>query len=67
MLKVRNGRRLQFVAIRDIAEGEELCISYGPSVEAMDVEHRQKELMDGWFFECRCSRCEADKQAQDCS
>ncbi|KAI0091785.1 hypothetical protein BDY19DRAFT_932230 [Irpex rosettiformis] len=54
--KERDGRRLRFVTTRDVALGEEVCISYG-HVEAMGLEQRRKELMDGWFFCCQCSQC----------
>ncbi|KZT70741.1 SET domain-containing protein [Daedalea quercina L-15889] len=57
--KVRKGRSLQFVTTRPIEVGEELCISYG-HVEKMSLEERQRELREGWFFECRCSRCVAE-------
>ena len=54
--KERLGRRLRFITTKDVVAGDELCISYG-QVDAMDWAQRQKELRDGWFFDCRCSRC----------
>ena len=54
--KEREGRTLRFVTTKAIDCGEELCISYG-HVEGMSLEERQKELEEGWYFRCRCSRC----------
>uniref|UniRef100_A0ACD5ZX62 Uncharacterized protein n=1 Tax=Avena sativa TaxID=4498 RepID=A0ACD5ZX62_AVESA len=41
--------------LRDIDEGEELCICYIDA--SMDVNARQKILAEGFGFQCRCSRC----------
>ena len=60
--KVRKGRGLGFVTTRQVETGEELCISYG-HVEGMSLEERQKELSEGWFFNCRCSRCVSEAEA----
>ncbi|KAI0641876.1 hypothetical protein C8Q79DRAFT_918191 [Trametes meyenii] len=60
--KERDGRTLRFLTTRAVGAGQELCISYG-HVEKMDFETRQKELLEGWYFECRCSRCTADADA----
>ena len=62
MRKEHDGRRLRFVTARDIAAGEELCISYG-LMEALGLEQRKKELMGGWFFCCQCSRCVTEEGA----
>lgn len=42
-------------ALRDIEEGEELCICYIDA--SMDADARQKILADGFGFKCRCLRC----------
>lgn len=57
--KEREGRTLRFVTTEDVEDEEELCISYG-HVEGMSVDERRKELAEGWYFECRCSRCVAE-------
>ena len=57
--KERKGRILRFVTTEEVACGEELCISYG-HVEGMSWDERQKELEEGWYFKCRCSRCVAE-------
>ncbi|PCH44406.1 hypothetical protein WOLCODRAFT_144962 [Wolfiporia cocos MD-104 SS10] len=62
--KVRRGRALRFVTTEAIRAGEELCISYGHA-EEMSVRERQKELREGWFFECRCSRCRKDMEIEE--
>ena len=57
--KERDGRRLRFLTTCSVSEGEELCISYG-HVESMSWTERQQELLEGWYFKCRCSRCTAE-------
>ena len=47
---------------RAVESAEELCISYG-QVESMSLAERRKELKDGWFFECKCSRCVAEENS----
>ncbi|GIQ82970.1 hypothetical protein KIPB_004205 [Kipferlia bialata] len=49
-------------AVRDISEGEELCISYlkdytGPSAQ------RQGWLKQGWKFDCGCETCSLEPEA----
>jgi SET domain len=46
------------VALRDIEDGEELCISYIDSTGPL--EKRQEELKH-YGFTCRCSKCEKEK------
>ena len=60
--KEREGRTLRFVTTKEIEVGEEVCISYG-HVDAMSRVERQKELLEGWYFECRCSRCVAEARS----
>ncbi|EED80582.1 predicted protein, partial [Postia placenta Mad-698-R] len=57
--KERYGRGLAFVTTRSVRAGEELCISYGHA-EGMGWRQRQKELREGWFFECSCGKCIVD-------
>ncbi|KAI0819634.1 SET domain-containing protein [Trametes gibbosa] len=61
--KERDGRRLRFVTTCAVEAGEELCISYGHA-ENMDLAMRQKELLEGWYFECRCSRCISEGEGE---
>jgi hypothetical protein len=44
-------------ALRDIHEGEELTVSYLGSVD-QERSQRQSALMDGFGFQCCCSKCE---------
>jgi len=56
--KRRNGRFYEFITRCEVAEGEELCISYlGGAERELDKRSRQKRLKEGWFFDCLCSRC----------
>lgn len=50
------GRKMGFVTTRDVRAGEQLCISYG-HVENLPVVERNKQLLEGWFFECACGKC----------
>jgi len=47
-------------ATRDIAEGEELTMSYIDDTKHLHV--RRHELLSGYAFLCRCARCEAEAQ-----
>jgi hypothetical protein len=39
----------------DVSKGEELCISYIDT--AMPTWYRQRELSQGYYFNCQCPRC----------
>ncbi|KAK1259031.1 Histone-lysine N-methyltransferase ATXR4 [Acorus gramineus] len=45
-------------ALRDIEEGEELCICYIDA--SMDHDARKTLLLEGFGFQCCCPRCMAD-------
>jgi hypothetical protein len=47
---------LELVAARDIATGEELCHSY--INELAFRSERQRQLLEGYGFTCKCARCE---------
>jgi len=56
--KRRIGNRWEFRAARDIAEGEECCITYlGGDEDDLSVEVRRARLRCYWGFECMCHRC----------
>jgi len=47
-------------ALRDIAEGEEIKISY---IDAMqEYDERRKTLAEHYGFECKCDRCSLEKK-----
>ncbi|KAL1757751.1 hypothetical protein FB107DRAFT_272741 [Schizophyllum commune] len=57
--KIRRGRALQFVTTRDVAPGEELCISY---VDVQDTKaSRAAQFAQHWNFVCGCGRCRGEK------
>ena len=58
VLKIRQGRTVQFVASRDVSKGEELCISYGHTER--EVTERRQMLRDWWGFQCDCIRCKRE-------
>ena len=49
-------------ALRDIAEGEEVTISYIDATA--DVDERRKVLATHYGFECRCARCVAEQRKE---
>jgi len=51
---------IQCVALRDIEEGEELCISYISNDQPF--EKRQKTLAN-YGFECKCTKCVQEKES----
>ena len=58
LISVGETHAVSFVAARDIAEGEEVCISY----VATDLPHgeRQHIFQHKYGFECECPVCRAD-------
>ncbi|KAF4584966.1 hypothetical protein EYR40_001792 [Pleurotus pulmonarius] len=60
--KIRRGRAMEFWTVREIVAGEELNINYIDT--KADWKSRRKELVSGWYFDCRCRRC-IDEQASD--
>lgn len=52
---------MEIKALRDIAPGEEISISYG-TINKLHAE-RQKLYKEGWSFTCTCDMCTADSYA----
>eukprot|EP00927_Polykrikos_kofoidii_P010478 TRINITY_DN14419_c0_g1_i2.p1 TRINITY_DN14419_c0_g1~~TRINITY_DN14419_c0_g1_i2.p1 ORF type:complete len:528 (-),score=111.41 TRINITY_DN14419_c0_g1_i2:79-1623(-) len=50
------------IAMRDIAEGEEVLMSYVD--EGQSRKARQHHLLGSYGFRCRCTKCEADLVAE---
>ncbi|EME49237.1 hypothetical protein DOTSEDRAFT_143030 [Dothistroma septosporum NZE10] len=58
--KRRVGRSWEFSAARDIAAGEECCITYlGGDEKDLDRRARQSRLHEVWGFHCYCNLCTA--------
>ena len=53
---------LYLMAVRDIAAGEELTISYGGSYRWQIQSKRKQMLKESYFFDCDCSACSAGLQ-----
>lgn len=51
------GTKAQVRAIRDMKEGQEVCICYDSSVFWLPSKQRRGELLRRWGFECCCPRC----------
>ncbi|KAI0073770.1 SET domain-containing protein [Panus rudis PR-1116 ss-1] len=51
---------MHFRTLRDIEEGEELCINYCEILATR--EERKNEIMRDKGFECRCSACEVEEE-----
>ena len=56
---LHNNSRLSLVALNDIKEGDEICISYLDECTLQRSKHsRNKELSDNYLFVCQCLRCQ---------
>ena len=56
---------LHVVALKAIAEGEEVCISYLDQCQLARSRHsRVKLLRENYLFECACSRCQIEVRDQ---
>lgn len=55
--KQRQGRAWMFTAGRDIAVGEELCITYLSGEERKLSREERMSRLRNWGFACNCDRC----------
>ena len=51
---------LRFIALRPIAEGEEICISYIRDDLLLKPWNLRRKALRSWGFRCKCPRCAAD-------
>ncbi|KAL0276332.1 UNVERIFIED_CONTAM: hypothetical protein PYX00_003923 [Menopon gallinae] len=57
--------RLAVKCIRDIKEGDEICISYlDPCILQRSRHSRRAILETNYFFECKCERCDEEEFVQ---
>ena len=61
---MREPLALTVVALSDIKEGDELCISYIDAAVS-DVNERAKLLLN-YGFVCTCPRCERERASVSC-
>jgi len=62
----QNNNCLALVALRDIAAGEEICISYLEECQRSRSRHsRQKHLRENYVFLCQCDKCELEMDEPD--
>ncbi|XP_012672007.2 SET and MYND domain-containing protein 4 [Clupea harengus] len=50
-------------AARDLTAGEELLHCYGPHCSRMEVQERQRLLLEQYLFRCQCEACLQDLQS----
>jgi hypothetical protein len=50
-------------ALRDVKEGEELCISYVE--ESEPKRERRKTLRENFYFDCSCHKCSTEEDGPD--
>ncbi|KAH6967796.1 hypothetical protein BKA56DRAFT_559663 [Ilyonectria sp. MPI-CAGE-AT-0026] len=55
--KPNNQARMVYTAARDIAQGEECCITYFDLTVYEDIMSRQGLVQDQFQFSCTCERC----------
>lgn len=61
-----NNDALALVALRDIEDGDEICISYLEECQRTRSRHsRQKQLRENYVFICECEKCEEEKHEPD--
>lgn len=53
--------RMVFTAGRDIAPGEECCISYFDMTQYTTLTDRRERLQSLFRFKCGCSRCSVEE------
>lgn len=58
--KVRNEASYDYVTLKDIEPGTELCISYG--IRAEDSVQERRKALSEWFFDCGCTKCVAESK-----
>ena len=58
--RVRLGRRMYFLATRNVEVGEELCITYINSARHVDKNERCALLFELYGFHCTCKVCRED-------
>ncbi|KAJ2557480.1 mitochondrial import receptor subunit tom20 [Coemansia sp. RSA 1933] len=58
-----NTTKAALKALKPIAKGDELCVSFVDT--ALDVQTRQKLLMNSYRFTCECDKCKADLAVAD--
>lgn len=71
VVRVRQNRRLSFVCVSDVEEGQELCITYINSARHKDALERQALLHELYSFHCSCKVCSGemppkDRQCKEC-
>ncbi|PYH96905.1 set and mynd domain-containing protein [Aspergillus ellipticus CBS 707.79] len=57
--------RMVFTASRDIAAGEECCISYFDLSQCVELRARRDHLQKLFRFVCRCDRCTTEEAAEE--
>lgn len=61
-----NNSRLSLVAVKDIKQGEEVCISYLDECDRGRSRHsRQKLLKENYLFVCECEKCLEESEELD--
>ena len=58
----KNDQSINMVALRSLAEGEEVTISYIDHPATRDLEFRQKYLLSNYRFICTCEKCEEERE-----
>ncbi|CUG93552.1 Hypothetical protein, putative [Bodo saltans] len=56
-----NDETLVAVCLRDVQEGEELCISY--INESLPYAERQQQLYEHYLFDCGCKKCSGEAES----
>ncbi|GMG51198.1 unnamed protein product [Aspergillus oryzae var. brunneus] len=57
--------RMVFVASKDIATGEECCISYFDLSKKVELKDRRDHLQGSFRFVCKCDRCVSEEPPEE--
>ncbi|KAE8363808.1 hypothetical protein BDV27DRAFT_165220 [Aspergillus caelatus] len=63
--KPDNQSRMVFVASKDIATGEECCISYFDLTKKVELKDRRDHLQGSFRFVCKCDRCVSEEPPEE--
>ena len=56
-VRINQGKRVVYVAKRNICKGDQVTDCYGIHHLYMDVKTRQEALRSGYVFDCTCAAC----------
>eukprot|EP00438_Fugacium_kawagutii_P001791 Skav235970 [mRNA] locus=scaffold592:172045:176360:- [translate_table: standard] len=56
-IRINTNEELRFIALRSVAKGEEVCISYIGDELLLKPSNLRRKALRPWGFQCSCPRC----------